>query len=362
MSTADLTRPLATWQDALARARDDFGAWKQDTENALRPLAANRDESDDAVDTAVTSAESSLSAIRHALSTAHTALLAAADAAATGQDADTVLQIDWRRTETIREWRQTDDQLADDGESLLVTLQAVIARALFEAASKEWNQPRPCRGCGGPVIVGAVWRPTTFTCDTCSQRTTFDAAPLTARFYGGHSLESICAEHAMDAWRSLRAAQRQFSRIAFPVPSDFEAFAQAARTWATVLCDLWNELDPHTTPERHLAAVKRRTEEALGESNSDAQQKLRARFAEGSTVAAGGDLGRLLTWATEQVGAENVAAFVSELAVSVHEHGDRTTAWQVIALEHHLQRIAEDRDSWMRTRLGALDSNLRLRA
>ena len=69
------------------------------------------------------------------------------------------------------------------------------------------------------------------------------------------------------------------------------------------------------------------------------------RWAQTEAQAAGTDMGEL----------------VAQLAVSVHEHGDRNIAWQVIALQHHVQRVAQDRDGWMRDRLAALDAAVRLR-
>ena len=78
-------------------------------------------------------------------------------------------------------------------------------------------------------------------------------------------------------------------------------------------------------------------------------------------MAAGGDLTKLMQWAQSHHDVAGMVDLVAELAVCIHEHGDRTTAWQVIALQHHVQREAGERDAWMRERLEALDAELALR-
>ena len=359
---ADVTRALASWQDALARARDDFASWKQDTEAALDAFRSGDDPGGAGLDEAVLEAESKLSAITGRLEQAHRALMAAYDSAVVDQAPDTVQRLEWQRAEQTRSRHSLRNQIDDDAQATLISGQASVARALFEAASKEWNQPRPCRACGTPIVVGAVWRPTTFTCE-CGEKTTVDAAPLTARFYGDHSLESICSEHALDAWRGLRAAMRRYRSLAHPVDEDFAPLHTAAHTWAKAHADLYGELHPAWQAEQVSAATDRRTADALGDANSDTAQAARASFTQGATMAAGGDQAALMRWAqTEaQAAGTDMGELVAQLAVSVHEHGDRNIAWQVIALQHHVHRVAQDRDGWMRDRLAALDAAVRLR-
>lgn len=360
-SSADTSRALAAWQDALARARDAFTAWKQDLDPALAAFCTADDPAGPGLDDAVTQAEIALSGILDGLRVAHRKLMAAYDAAVADQAPEVVQRLEWQRAEQTRTLRSQEAQMSDDGQSALTAGQAAAARALFEAASREWNQPRPCRACSAPIVVGAVWQPTTFTCAACDASTTFDAAPLTERFYSGPSLESICAEHALDAWRGLRVAQRRYQGLTHPLPADFEVFQTAATTWAAAHADLYGELHPSWGPAEVEAATTRRTQDALADAASDEAAARRATFAAGMSVAAGGDLTQLMQWAQEHASAEEVADLVAQLAVCVHEHGDRTIAWQVIALQHHVQRVAQDRDTWMRDRLAELDAELRLR-
>jgi len=358
---ADTSHALAGWQDALAQARDAFAAWKQDLDGTVAPFQTGEDPGGDGLDDAITDAEAKLSGILDGLRISHRKLMAAYDGAVAGQSPETVQRLEWQRAEQTRTLRTQESQMSDDGQSALTAAQAAAARALFEAASREWNQPRGCRGCGAPIVVGAVWRPTTFTCDACGEKTTFEAAPLTERFYEGGSLESICAEHALDAWRGLRTAQRRYDGLAHPLPADFEVFATAARTWASTHADLYGELHPAWTPERVEEATSRRAQDAVADAGSNDAKAARERFAEGTAVAAGGDLTKLMQWAQTHAPGPEMADLVAELAVCVHEHGDRTSAWQVIALQHHVQRVAQDRDTWMRDRLAQLDASLRLR-
>ena len=358
---ADTSHALAAWQDALARARDAFAAWKQDLDRAVAPFQSGESPAGEGLDDAVTDAETTLSGVLDGLRIAHRKLMAAYDAGVAGQSPETVQRLEWQRAEQTRTLRSQESQMSDEGQEALTRAQATAARALFEAASREWNQPRGCRACGAPIVVGAVWQPTTFTCGSCGEKTTFEAAPLTEGFYTGHSLETICAEHALDAWRGLRAAQRRYDGFAHPLPEDFDAFEAAARTWSATHADLYGELHPAWTADQVAAATDRRTSHALADAGSEDAAAGRARFAEGAAVAAGGDLGKLMQWAQTHAPGPEMADLVERLAVCVHEHGDRTTAWQVIALQHHVQRVAQDRDTWMRDRLAQLDADLRLR-
>ena len=110
-------------------------------------------------------------------------------------------------------------------------------------------------------------------------------------------------------------------------------------------------------------AAQRRTSEALGSAGTDQAKSARTRFTKGATMAAGGDQAALMRWAQSEARSIGVdlGELVSQLAVSVHEHGNRNIAWLVIALQHHVQRVPQDRDSWMRERLATLDAQLRLR-
>lgn len=358
---ASTSEALAAWQDALARARSSFATWLVDLNGAMTPFHDGTELQTEPLDEAVTGAELQLSGILDGLRQSHRTLMAAYDQGVAAESADAVQRLEWQRSEQTRTLRSQEAQLHDDGQKALTRARAKAARALFEAARHEWNQPRSCRGCGGPIVVGAVWRPTTFTCPACNTRTTFEPAPLTDRFYTGPSLEAICAEHALTEWDALRAAQRRFTALQHPLPDDFAPFQTAARAWATTLATLYGELHPSWGKSEVERATTSRTRDALGDASSRDASGMRVRFAEGAGVAAGGDLAKLMEWAQKHVAISEMPELVSQLAACVHEHGDRTTAWQVIALQHHVERITQDRDTWMRDRLAQLDAELRQR-
>ncbi len=358
---ADTSHALNAWQDALAHARSDFAAWKQDLSRAVAPFQTPDDPAGPGLDDAVVDAAADLSKVLDNLKAAHAELMEAYDGAIIGQTSETSQRLEWQRAEQTRTLRTQDAQMSDEAQATLVAARAAAARVLFVGATREWNRPRPCRTCSTPIVVGAVWQPTTFTCGECGEKTTFEPAPLTERFYDGPSLEDICAEHALDQWRALRTAQRRYNALSHPLPTDFEALHAAATAWATAQAELHGELHPAWDDDRVARAIVDWTREAIGEADAQEATAVRARFAEGSTVAAGGDLAALMQWAQTNSEASPLTELVSQLAVCVHEHGDRTTAWQVIALQHHVQRITQDRDSWMRDRLTGLDTALRLR-
>jgi len=356
---ANTSVALAAWQDALAETRDAFSSWQTDLTRAVAPFQTPEDPFGDGLSGAIVAAEASLKAIIDRLEAAHHTLMAAYGEAVKTESPDTVNRLEWQRTEQTRTLRSQAAQMSDQGHAAVTRAAAAAARALFEAASREWNQPRSCRSCETPIFVGGVWQPTTFTCGSCGDKITFDAEPLTARFYAGPSLDVICAEHALDAWQVLLAAQRRFEGMTHALPRDFESYEAATRSWATAYATLYGELHPAWSADDVSEAIQRRTEDTLDEAGSEAARARRTQLAEGAAVAAEGDLAKLMAWAQAQATGTDMADLIADLAVCVHEHDDRANAWQVIALQHHIQREAQDRDTWMRERLTQLDAALR---
>ncbi|HCH63294.1 MAG TPA: hypothetical protein DFR83_10845 [Deltaproteobacteria bacterium] len=358
---ADPSNALSEWQNALADARTALAAWKQDVERAVAPFQAAEDPAGPGLDDAVTDAEVQLSQILGHFQRAYSTLMTSYEGAVAAQTGDARQRLEWQRAEQARTHRTQHAQIFDEGQVTIVTAQASAARALFDAATREWNQPRDCRSCGDVIVVGAVWRPTTFTCGSCGDKNTYEPAPATERFYDGPSLNAICAEQALSEWRTLRDAQRRYQSLAHPLPADFEMFQEAAQEWAQAQARLHGELHPAWDDDMVVRETEKRAADALGEAASSDAAATRQRFAEGANVAAGGDLTKLMQWAQSHPETAGMADLVSQLAVCIHEHGDRTVAWQVIALQHHVQRETQDRDDWMRDRLAALDSALALR-
>lgn len=358
---ADPSTALSEWQNALANALTAAAAWKQDLARAVAPFQTADDPAGPGLDDALTDAEAQLSGILDKLDHACRTLMERYETIMSGQTGDDLKRLQWQRAEQARTHRTQQAKLSDDGQAAIVAARAAAARALFEAATQEWDQPRACRSCGAPIVVGAVWEPTTFTCGSCGEKTTYEPAPSTERFYDGPSLEAICAEQALDDWRAMRDAERQYNALAHPLPADFEAFEASATQWATTTARLHSELHPAWDHQRAAEATRKRASDTLGAATSSDANSARQRFAEGATVAAGGDLTKLMQWAQSHHEVAGMADLVADLAVCIHEHGDRTTAWQVIALQHHVQRETRERDAWMRERLEALDAELALR-
>jgi hypothetical protein len=310
-------------------------------------------------ETAIIEAETQLAALRRDLDAARGDLEHAFGQSLEGAPAEGARALRWQRSELRKQGVALARSLEERTQRLLVGKQAELARRLFERASEEWNEPRPCRSCGGPIVVGGVWQPTNFTCDACGTVTTVHPAPQTASFYRDGHLAQICAEAALDEWIALQSALDSFRKLACPTSEDFEPVEAAAQAWARTQHELRGQLDPTWGDADVASAVARSAREALADLGDAEPREDRAAMAAGSTIAATGDLGAVLSWARER--GDDPAPHVAALAVCLHEHGQRGPAWQVLALQHHVQRVAEDRDGWMRGELARLDEDLRTR-
>lgn len=310
-------------------------------------------------ETAIIEAETKLATLRRDLDAARGDMEHAFGQALLGTQAEAARSLRWQRFELRKQGVALARSLEERSQRLLVGKQAELARRLFERASEEWNEPRPCRSCGAAIVVGGVWQPTNFTCDACGTVTTVHPAPQTASFYQDGHLAQICAEAALDEWVALQAALDAFRKIAHPTTDDFAPVEAAAQTWARAQHELRGKLDPTWDDADVASAAARSAREALADLGDPEPTDERAAMAAGSAVAATGDLGAVLTWARER--GDDPAPHVAALAVCLHEHDQRGPAWQVLALQHHVQRVAEDRDAWMRGELARLDEDLRTR-
>ncbi len=350
---------VQSWQSSLSTLGGTVDA-------ALAELAAELDghiaagaDGMAAFEAALIQAETRIAGIRRDIDAARGDLEHAFNEVLPGAAPEAARALRWQRFEQRKLGIALSWRLEEGGQRMLVAKQAALARALFERASEEWNTPRPCRACGAGIVVGGVWEPTNFTCAACGVVTTVHPGPETAAFYRDGHIAQICAEGALDAWAALQQSIQRFRLIAHPLPDDFAPVEALATDWASTTHELRGQLDPHWDAARVEAAVAEMARDALAELGDDEPRAARAAMAEGCRIAATGDLGAVLTWARSQD--DNPAAPVAALARCLHEHDQRGPAWQVLALQHHVQRVSDDRDAWMRARLAEMDEDLRTR-
>ncbi len=355
--------------DAIARWQGQHEALEAELSRTLGALTAAldghlRQGALDAVEATVIQAESGFASLRHRLDQARSAFEGSFEAAMAQSAGDERRRLRWQRAELRKAAAALSRQVEERSQELLTKRQADAARALFERASDEWNEPRDCPSCGAEVPVGAVWRTTQFTCARCGTVSPFGPAPQTARFYEGPSLDHIGAEHALPQWRALHEALRAYGMLRHPTTEDFEGPAAAAAAWARAGAELQGQLHPAWDAARVDEVAAARAADALGGLVQPDAVRIRALFSTGLELARSGDLARVMAWLRDQPGeprARDPRELVGALVVCVHEHGHRSEAWQMLALQHHVQQIAQDRDTWMRDQLTELDEDLRTR-
>lgn len=356
---ADLATAAQTWQDGLASLSAALDQALAEIGERLDAHIAAGEAGADPFETELIAAETRLAGLRRELDAARGDLEHAYTNALEAASGEAARAMRWQRFEQRKSGLALSKRMVEEGQACLVRRQAAAARALFERASEEWNEPRDCRACGAQIVVGGVWEPTNFTCDACGVVTTVHPARQTQAFYANGHLNSICAEAAFDQWVALQNALATFRKLRHPTPADFQPVEAAAATWASAVNTLRGELDPTWTGTEVAAQTAADARDALAELGDDDAQSRRVTMEDGARIAQSGDLGEVLTWARTLE--DDPAGPVAQLAVCVHEHEDRGVAWQVLALQHHVQRITDDRDTWMRDKLAELDEDLRTR-
>lgn len=267
----------------------------------------------------------------------------------------------WR----VAEARKTGEALARSfdqrADQVLVRARAAAARALFLRAAEEWSAARACGECGQPYQVGGLSAPAAFRCPSCGAVRLEQPGPETLTWLAeGGAIDAVCDEACATDRGAVEEARHSFWSIHEPTVEDHATFSTVARTAALRWLDQAQRLRPGMTEAEVEARLQRKLDEALAESTHSLAAEARRRRSRGVQLAKAGDVPALLDW-LQRGGEGPPAERAAQLVACLHEHGLRAEAWQALALEHHLSAEAEDRDAWMRRRLGELDDALATR-
>lgn len=266
----------------------------------------------------------------------------------------------WRVAEARKSGEDLARSFEQRADQVLVRTRAAAARAQFARAADEWSAPRACGECGQHYQVGGLVAPAHFRCGSCGAVRLEQPGPHTLVWTAADGpVDAICDEACAADRAAVDAARHTFWSIHEPTAEDHAAFASAARTAALRWLDQAHRLRPQMTEAEVEAQVQARLDHDLGESTQTLSAGARRRRSAGVALAKAGDINALLDHLQRSEG--EPAALAAQLVACLHEHGLRAEAWQVLALEHHLAQVDEDRDAWMRRRLGELDDALATR-
>lgn len=266
----------------------------------------------------------------------------------------------WRVAEARRTGEALARSLEQRADDALIRLRAAAARAVFLRAAAEWSAPRACPECAEPFQVGGLKARARFLCVACGAEHSQDPGPATLDWVSeGGPMEAVCDEDAAQGLAAVGAALHTFRAINHPTVEDHAALATTARSAWLRWLDQLRRLRPEMDDPQIEDELQRRLDRSLAETTHTLAVAARKRRSEGVRLAKAGDVNAVMAWLgrTEAEPAE----LVSQLVSCLHEHGDRAEAWQILALEHHVAQVTEDRDGWMRRRLGDLDDALATR-
>lgn len=362
MST-DLPTALSRWEALLAAARHKVRAVPEDGDAQLTALiteglhaSASFADALARLDRAVDAVEDELDAGWRGLSAAFEQAMSTAEQAG---DPDEVRRLRWQRAGERRKADSLRQELGHAARKVSIEARADAARALHAEAAAAWIQPRSCGECGAPLEVGAVYETTDFRCGHCNKRTRIEPDSATRAYLADGCIDALAEERALDELVELEKARRTYTAWLHPLDEDYRAFeAVARRTW-TQWTDALSPLHPGWDEARARREAAARLDDTLAPWRSDAARDRRDLLSRGARMLREGKQREVLDLAHAQPG--GAGRLLDDLSVCLHEHEDRAAAWQCLALAHHTNRVAEDRDAWMRRRIGELDEALRTR-
>jgi len=308
------------------------------------------------LDRQVDALEDELDAGWRAASAAFEQAMSAAERAG---DPDEVRRLRWQRAGERRRADGIRQELAHAARRVAIEARADAARALHAEAASGWLEPRSCGGCGAPLEVGAVFSPTEFLCRHCGERTRVEPTAETERYLADGAVDALADEAALDDLVELEKARRRYTAWLHPINDDFAAFEAVTRQTWTRWADALAPLHPGWDDARARREAARRIDETLAPWRSDAARERRELVSAGSALLRDGKQREALDLAHAQPG--GAGRLLEDLSASLHEHEDRTAAWQCLALVHHASRVPDDREGWMRRRISELDEALRTR-
>lgn len=356
---ADPEQLLREWGNITAAARAEFDAALREAETQLtvRGGVAERWADYDVLHVEIAAR---LARLVSALRARWTGAGPVIEEAVIRHSVNSARHLRWRVAEARRSGETLARSLEQRSDEALIRARAAAARAAFLRAAAEWSAARPCPECNEPFQTGGLTERAAFRCAACGAVHVQDPGPATLDWISdGGPMEAICDEDAATALAGVSAALHTFRAINEPTVEDHAALATTARsTWLRWL-DQLRRLRPWIDDAQIEDELKRRLDHTLAETTHTLAVAARKRRSEGVRLAKAGDVNAVVEWVQRTEG--DAADLVGQLVACLHEHGDRAEAWQILALEHHVAQIPEDRDGWMRRRLGDLDDALATR-
>jgi hypothetical protein len=356
----DLPTALAHWESLLANAAQRGHALPQDADNALTTLIRDGQQTAPGFNLALGDLDRRVDGIEDELDAGWRDLSAvfeqAMSAAQVAGDGDEVRRLRWQRAGERRKADTLRQELAHAAQKVLVEARADAGRALHAAAARAWASPQACSACSAPIDVGAVYETTDFLCPRCRTRNRVEPSTEALAYLADDRVGALADEAVLDQLVGLEQARRRFTAWLHPLDDDFAAFETVARETWTKWAEALEPLHPGWDEARARREAARRLDETLAPWRSDSARDRRALLTRGCAQLRSGNQRETLDLAHAQPG--GAVRLLEDLSVCLHEHEDRTVAWQCLALVHHAGRVTEDRDVWMRRRISELDEAL----
>lgn len=288
--------PLATrWQTFLEKVRARVQEIAAEAAAGYQEVVAH-----DAVDgTALSGVSSALKARLLALGQKLDDSFDTIDAELDKLDLDDAREAGRFRGQMLALKAQARHWLDVETERMIVTGEALAARALHAVAMQEAAAPIACQHCGAPLHRPVWHQSVNITCGSCRAVTTATPGTASVMFVAGAGAIQLAREQAFPAWIALQDAERQWHRLRHKTTDDLARWEAANRGYWQAFADAMGRLHPGWTA-KHVA------DEVTGKMSwflsHDALHDQAERAANQRAVAAvaSGDPGQVQAWVAQQ--------------------------------------------------------------
>ena len=359
----DLPAAIHRWEARLSDVSQRVGAIPSDADGRFTQLIEGGRFREPDFDDALRDLDAQVTLLEDELDQAWTELTATFEQAMSradlAQDPEEVRRLRWQRASERRRVEALRRSFEAAARRIEVEARADAARALHKLAVQEWSLPQSCSGCARELRVGAIFQTCDFKCPACGARSRVEPGPATRAYLDDSRVGALAEEAVLDDLVALEEARRRYTGWMHPLDEDYAAFEEVAKTTWTRWAEAFAPLHPAWDEANARRESARRIDETLGPWRSDAARERRGLLSRGVALVRSGNQRDVMELANAQQ--RGAVRLLEDLANCLHEHEDRGGAWQCLALLHHLSRMTEDRDTWMRRRIAELDEALRTR-
>jgi len=241
-------------------------------------------------------------------------------------------------------------ELEKKNNQLRIRKQADWARALYQLAMQEWNQPRTCPSCGADIQVEIKYQASNVTCPFCKAVNTIEVGMATGLYFQGNGVNALAEEENLQLWTAMFEAEYNYNDLRVRTDQDRQAFLGVVKNYWTSYYTSMQKLHPGFREDIGKAVAAKTAHYDAYERKAD--RKERSVYGDIVQLVASRDEGKV--WQYLQ-GLSDSDLDMDEAVRAAYEHGDRDGAVMLIRMQHKMEQEDEPIDGYIREKLEYLD-------